>query len=163
VSPAERPCSLSPLNAISVDCTRAPKRRTRSFWLSKSITKYARFLNFGSLVSSFKIGVCALQVGHHEAWMAIKIGFPAFWASANVCALNGCGLAANAGDIAAVAATIVTIRMERRDSMGFLLGSVENWLDRFIIGCTSHLGSANSHLVHRLGFRFPVGQSAAPQ
>src|SRR5262249_10996432 len=89
VSPAERPCSLSPLKAISVDCTRAPKRRTSSFWLSKSITKYARFLNFGSFVSSFKIGACALQVGHHEAWIATSIGFPAFCASAKACALKG--------------------------------------------------------------------------
>ena len=39
VSPTERPVSVSPLNAISVDCTRAPKYFTASFWLSKSTTK----------------------------------------------------------------------------------------------------------------------------
>jgi branched-chain amino acid transport system substrate-binding protein len=31
VSPTERPVSVSPLNAISVDCTRAPKYFTASF------------------------------------------------------------------------------------------------------------------------------------
>src|SRR5262249_44666164 len=112
-----------------------------SFWLSKSTMKYTRFLNFGSLESSFKIGACALQVGHHEAWIAIRIGFPAFCASTKACALNGCGLAANAGDAAAAAATTVAIRMERRDSMGLLLGSVGNWLNRFIIKHSSHLWS----------------------
>src|SRR3954452_14721327 len=66
VSPAERPASLSPLNTIKVDCIRAPNCFTRSFWLSKSITKYARSLNFGSDRSSPMIGACALQVGHHD-------------------------------------------------------------------------------------------------
>src|SRR6516162_2555627 len=34
VSPTERPVSFSPLNAIRVDCIRAPKNFTASFWLS---------------------------------------------------------------------------------------------------------------------------------
>ena len=38
-SPTERPVSCSPLNAISVDCMRAPNALTASFWLSKSTTK----------------------------------------------------------------------------------------------------------------------------
>src|SRR5262249_48926650 len=83
VSPTERPVSFSPLNAISVDCVRTPKDFTVSFWLSKSTTKYTRSLNFGADISSLKIGSCALQVGHHEAWTPTKIGLPAFCASAN--------------------------------------------------------------------------------
>jgi hypothetical protein len=63
-------------------------------------------------------------------------------------ALNGWGLAANAGDTAAAVATRVAIRIERRDSMKPLLGSFEDWLDRLIIGHSSHLCSAGSHLVY---------------
>jgi hypothetical protein len=33
-------------------------------------------------MSSLRIGFCALQVGHQVAWIATKIGLPAFCAAA---------------------------------------------------------------------------------
>src|ERR1700693_5593831 len=63
------------------------------------------------------MGVCALQIRHHEAWTATKFGLPAFCASANAAASKGCVTVANAGMAAAVAAAAAK-RTERRDSMG---------------------------------------------
>jgi len=59
--------------------------------------------------------------------MEIRIGFPAFCASAKAYALNGWGLAADASESpTAVAITAVTIRIERRDSMMLLFGLRES-------------------------------------
>src|SRR5258706_12296171 len=69
-------------------------------------------------MSSARIGFCAWQIVHHEAWMATKIGLPAFWASANAASLNGWGPAANAGvGVAALAATAAK-KTERPDRLG---------------------------------------------
>src|SRR5258707_11458559 len=86
-----------------------------------------RSLNLGSAISSARIGVCALQIGHHEAWMATKIGLPAFCASAKAASLKGCGPAADAGATAAALAATAAKRTERRDSMRN--SSLVPWVD----------------------------------
>src|SRR5258708_5420847 len=68
-------------------------------------------------MSSLRIGACALQIGHHVAWIPMKIGLPDFCAAANAAASKGCGSAANAGVTLAAAAAAAANRTIRRDSM----------------------------------------------
>src|SRR5579859_4425854 len=68
-------------------------------------------------MSSLRIGFCALQIGHQVAWIATKIGLPAFCAAANAASSKGCGPVARAGEITATPAPAAAIRTERRVSM----------------------------------------------
>src|SRR6185437_3249488 len=72
-------------------------------------------------MSSLRIGFCALQVGHHDAWTAIRIGLPAFCAAAKDFASKVLASMATAGaEKLALAATAARMT-ERRDSMMRLL------------------------------------------
>ena len=77
--------------------------RSRSFWLSKSISNTTRSLNLAFCVNSDRIGFCALHVGHHGAVTSTRMGFPAACVAANVLASNGLLSNANALAFAAPA------------------------------------------------------------
>ena len=64
MSPVDRPTSVDPLKEISVLCMVTPNLRSRSFWLSKSISKATTSLNFVLEARPDRIGFWALQVGH---------------------------------------------------------------------------------------------------
>src|SRR5215469_1478183 len=113
VSPTERAISSLPLKVMSVDCTRALKLRTSSFWASKSTRKTARFLNRGSAKSFARMGFCAAQVGHQEAWISTRIDWPLLCDSWNACRVKGCSSAAKA--VAKGSAAEVAPASQRRD------------------------------------------------
>src|SRR6266853_637736 len=89
VSPAERPVSCLPLKVISVLCTRTLNLRSRSFWVSKSISNLATSLNFGWAERLARMGAWALQVGHQGAVTSTRIELPAACAASNAAASNG--------------------------------------------------------------------------
>ncbi|MGH6713046.1 MAG: hypothetical protein ACREEK_29340 [Bradyrhizobium sp.] len=98
-------------------------------------------------LNSLRMGACALQVGHHEAWIEIRIGLPAFCASANALASNVEAVSAKADEVKAdeakAPATSEAIRTERRVN-------IENslvYLEEFRLQareCYTPLGSAMS-------------------
>jgi hypothetical protein len=57
-------------------------------------------LNLGSVISWLRIGLCAAQVGHQEAWMATKIGLPAFCAAAKASGVKASVSVVNASSVA---------------------------------------------------------------
>src|SRR5260370_12513499 len=67
------------------------------------------------------MGACALQVGHHEAWIATRIGLPAFCASAKALVSKAGPLSARAGETTMAEAIREAFRIERRDNMKMLL------------------------------------------
>jgi hypothetical protein len=74
-------------------------------------------LNFDADMSSLRIGFCALQVGHQEAWIATKIGVPAFCAAAKAPGSYALVSAANAGAFRIPLAEIAAKTTDRRESM----------------------------------------------
>src|SRR6516165_5004400 len=71
-------------------------------------------MNLGSAISWLRIGLCAAQVGHQEAWMATKIGLPAFCAAPKASGVKVSVSVANAG---AAKAAVAANSAERRESM----------------------------------------------
>src|SRR5712664_4071085 len=67
------------------------------------------------------MGACALQVGHQEAWIATRIGLPAFCASAKALASKDGAVSAKAGETTMAVAIREAFRIERRDNMETLL------------------------------------------
>ena len=57
-------------------CIRAPRRRTASFWESKSTRTTVSSLYWGSASSLERMGAWALQVGHQLAWIHTSTGLP---------------------------------------------------------------------------------------
>jgi hypothetical protein len=76
-----------------------------------------RFLNLGSAISWLRIDLCAAQVGHQGAWMATKIGSPAFCAAAKASGVKASVSVANAGAAKAAVAATAAHNAERRESM----------------------------------------------
>src|SRR5690242_15428843 len=99
-------------------------------------------------MSSLRIGFCALQVGHHDAWTAIRIGLPAFCAAAKDFASKVLASMATAGaEKLALAATAARMT-ERRDSMiGYSM-----WWQRVVgrrgVACTSQSADCGSNSGH---------------
>src|SRR4051812_22636168 len=89
VSPVERPTSCLPLKVINVLCVRTLNFRSRSFWVSKSISNEVTSLNLGFVARLARMGAWALQVGHQGAVTSTRIGKPAAWAASKAAALNG--------------------------------------------------------------------------
>src|SRR6516164_70861 len=81
------------------------------------ITTAMSALNLGSAISWLRIGLCAAQIGHQEAWMATKIGLPAFCAAAKASGVKTWVSVANAGTAKAAVATTALNSAERRESM----------------------------------------------
>src|SRR5713226_5270535 len=67
------------------------------------------------------MGACALQVGHQDAWIATKIGLPAFCASSKALASKDGAVSAKAGETKMAVAIREAFRIERRDNMETLL------------------------------------------
>src|SRR6516225_376165 len=74
-------------------------------------------MNLGSAISWLRIGLCAAQVGHQEAWMATKIGLPTFCAAAKASGVKASVSVANAGAAKAAVAATAASSAERRESM----------------------------------------------
>ena len=89
VSPAERPVSCLPLKVINVLCTRTLNLRSRSFWVSKSISNLATSLNFGWAERRARMGAWALQVGHQGAVTSTRIELPAACGMRRLCTSFG--------------------------------------------------------------------------
>src|SRR6266404_1757456 len=117
VSPAERPVSCLPLKVISVLCTRTLNFRSRSFWVSKSISNLATSLNFGWAERLARMGAWALQIGHQGAVTSTRIDLPAACAASNAAASNGFLANAQAGTVARVVDAASAVNTWRRVSM----------------------------------------------
>src|SRR5260370_33811594 len=99
-------------------------------------------------MSSLRIGCCALQVGHQVAWIATKIGLPAFCAAAKSSRVNGLVSVVNAGvtktELAAAATSAA-----RRDSMSeFPPGSCHPVFTLYRDYRTSQLSETASNFSH---------------
>src|SRR5260370_18605837 len=67
------------------------------------------------------MGGGGLEGGDQDAWIATRIGLPAFWASAKVLASKDGAVSAKAGETTMAVAIREAFRIERRDNMETLL------------------------------------------
>jgi hypothetical protein len=91
-----------------------------------------------------------LQVGHHDAWIATRIGFPAFWAAAKDFASNVLVSKAKAWAVKPALAAIAARTTERRESMmGVLLVLMaKSFLGPAGVACTSQSAGWKSNSGH---------------
>src|SRR6516225_8161726 len=97
-------------------------------------------------MSSLRIGFCALQVGHQLAWIATKIGLPAFCAAAKFSRVNGLVSVANAGVTKTELAATAARSAARRDSMS----EFSPGLCHLVLPHTAATGRHNSPRLHQI-------------
>src|SRR6516164_9433786 len=131
------------------------------------ITTAMSALNLGSVISWLRIGLCAAQVGHQEAWMATKIGLPAFCAAAKASGVKASVSVANAGAAKAAVAATAASSAERRESMvEVLLAFVVVVLQRALVARSHKLPGTHQLSVnwrrHSSGAAQPLDQAWTP-